>query len=151
LKEQAKMPYSDLMTAPMRRELAEAGFRELKTPADVDAFMAAAKDGSALLVVNSICGCSAGCMRPAVLGALAREVRPQFLGTVFAGQDVEATEQARRYMTGYPPSSPSVALFKDGELVFMLERHQIQGHHPRMIADDLAAAFDRHFGAAASA
>lgn len=145
------MPYSDLMTAPMRRELVDAGFRELRTSADVDSFMAQTKDGTALVVVNSICGCAAGCMRPALVRALAHEVRPATLATVFAGLDVEATERARAGFAGYPPSSPAVALFKDGDLVFMLERHQIQGRHPHMIADDLIAAFDRHCGAAAAA
>ncbi|MGH7503387.1 MAG: BrxA/BrxB family bacilliredoxin [Longimicrobiales bacterium] len=143
------MPYSDLMTAPMRRELTEAGLRELRTPADVDSFMAEGKDGTALVAVNSICGCSAGCMRPALVRALAHEIRPALLATVFAGLDVEATERARSYIRGHAPSSPSMALFKDGELVFMLERHHIQGRHPRMIADDVIAAFDRHCGAAA--
>jgi putative YphP/YqiW family bacilliredoxin len=90
-------------------------------------------------------------MRPALVRALANEVRPSALATVFAGLDVEATEKARTFITGHPPSSPSVALFKDGELVFMLERHQIQGRHPQMIADDLIAAFDRNCGAEAQA
>jgi putative YphP/YqiW family bacilliredoxin len=139
------------MTAPMRRELADAGFRELRTSDDVAAFMAATTDSTALVAVNSICGCSAGCMRPALVRALANEVRPSALATVFAGLDVEATEKARTFITGHPPSSPSVALFKDGELVFMLERHQIQGRHPQMIADDLIAAFDRNCGAEAQA
>ena len=145
------MPYSDLMTAPMRRELADAGFRELRTPNDVDQLMAATRDTTVLLAVNSICGCSAGCMRPALVRALANDARPAALATVFAGLDVEATERARTYIQGYAPSSPSVALFKDGELVFMLERHQIQGRHPQMIAEDLVDAFDRHCGAEANA
>lgn len=145
------MPYSDLMTAPMRRELADAGFRELRTSDDVEAFMAATKDTTALIAVNSICGCSAGCMRPALVRALANDARPAAIATVFAGLDVEATERARGFIPGYPPSSPSIALFKDGDLVFMLERHQIQGRHPQMIADDLVRAFDRLCGAEANA
>ena len=150
-KAQARMPYSDLMTAPMRRELADAGFRELRTPETVDAFMAETKDTTALLVVNSICGCAAGCMRPALVKALGHEARPGALATVFAGLDVEATERARAFIPGYASSSPSVALFKDGDLVFMLERHQIQGRHPHMIAEDLVSAFDRLCGAEANA
>lgn len=144
------MPYPDLMTAPMRGELTAAGFRELRTAADVDAFMADAKDGSAMVVVNSICGCAAGCMRPAVVQTLANpKARPRHLGTVFAGQDIEATDRARQYFAGHPPSSPAVALFRDGALVFMLERHRIQGRHPQMIADELAAAMQELTGATA--
>jgi putative YphP/YqiW family bacilliredoxin len=145
------MSHSDLMTVAMRRELTAVGFRELRAPADVDAFMAASKDGAALVVVNSMCGCAAGTMRPAVVRALTHDIRPQHLGTVFAGQDLEATERARQLFVGYAPSSPAVALFKDGELVFMLERHQIQGRHPQMVADDLTAAFDRFCAAATGA
>ncbi|MCI0436814.1 MAG: BrxA/BrxB family bacilliredoxin [Gemmatimonadetes bacterium] len=129
------------MTAPMRDELTAAGFSELRSAAAVDEFMAAAKDGTALVVVNSICGCASGCMRPAVVQALDADVRPHHLGTVFAGQDLEATERAREYFTDHPPSSPAVALFRQGSLVFMLERHRIQGRHPQMIANELGAAF----------
>ncbi len=134
------MPYPDLMTAPMRRELTSAGFVELRTAAEVDAFMDRAKDGSAMVVVNSICGCASGCMRPAVVRVVAGEERPVHLGTVFAGQDIEATERARQYFADHPPSSPAVALFRQGSLAFMLERHRIQGRHPQMIAEELESA-----------
>ena len=138
------MPYPEMMVAPMREDLVRVGFQELKTPDQVDAFL----DGerrSVLLVVNSICGCAAGSMRPAVGLALQDSgVRPQVLTTVFAGQDLDATARAREFITGYPPSSPSVAILKDGELVYMMERHQIEGHSPQEIAQALAAAFDEH-------
>ncbi len=138
------MPYPELMIAPMREELTRLGIEELMTPADVDAFMVRARDGTALVVVNSMCGCAAGSMRPAVALALGHEVRPEHVSTVFAGQEVEATTRAREYIVGYPPSSPSVALFKDGRPVFVLERHEIQGRHPMEIAETLMQAFDRH-------
>lgn len=137
------MPYSELMVTPMRRELTRLGVRELRTAEDVDAFMAE-DAATALVVVNSVCGCSAGSMRPAVAAALRHDAQPAVMATVFAGQDVEATARAREYFTGYAPSSPSVALFHEGELVFMLERHQIQGRQPDEIAAALVAAFDEH-------
>lgn len=138
------MTYPELMLAPMRRELTDLGFAELRTEDEVDAFLAANREGTALLVVNSICGCAAGSMRPALARALAGSVRPAALGTVFAGQDIAATDRARSHFTGYPPSSPAIALFRDGELVAMFERHQIQGRHPQMIADELTATFERY-------
>lgn len=138
------MAYSELMIGPMRRELTRLGIRELRTPEEVDAFMAEARSTTALLAINSMCGCAAGSMRPAVAMALGHAVRPALQATVFAGQDVEATARAREYIVGYPPSSPSVALFKDGAVVYMLERHQIQGRPPEEIAADLIAAFDTH-------
>jgi len=144
------MAYSELMIAPMRKELTRLGIRELRTPEEVDAFMDEAKATTALLAINSMCGCAAGSMRPAVAMALDHAVRPALQGTVFAGQDVEATARAREYITDYPPSSPSVALFKDGKVVFMLERHQIQGRQPVEIAADLVAAFDAHCAPAAA-
>lgn len=144
------MKHSELMVAPMRRELTELGFTELRTPAEVDEFMQASKDGTALLVVNSICGCAGGTMRPALGRALADAARPQALGTVFAGRDIEATERGREYFEGVAPSSPAVALFKGGSVVLMLERHDIQGRHPQMVAEELTAAFERHCPARSS-
>jgi putative YphP/YqiW family bacilliredoxin len=126
----------------MREELTRIGFQELRTPQDVDSLLA--KDrGTVLVVVNSICGCAAGRARPAVALALAHKARPETLATVFAGQDVEATTQARSYFAGYPPSSPSVALLRDGKLVYMLERRNIEGREAAEIAEDLTQAFDR--------
>jgi putative YphP/YqiW family bacilliredoxin len=136
------MPYSELMVAPMRRDLVRIGFKEMRTPEDVEGLLESA--GTVLVAVNSVCGCSAGAMRPGVALALQHPTRPNLLTTVFAGQELEATEKAREYLPGYPPSSPSVALLKDGELVFMMERHQIEGHSPQEIAQELQAAFDEH-------
>jgi putative YphP/YqiW family bacilliredoxin len=127
----------------MRQELTRIGFDELTTAADVDAKLAAAR-GTVLLVVNSMCGCAARNARPAVAEAIRHAVRPDRLLTVFAGQDPEATGRAREYITGYPPSSPSIALFKDGKLAFMLERWQIEGRSAAEIAADLTGAFDTH-------
>ncbi|MCG6955029.1 MAG: BrxA/BrxB family bacilliredoxin [Gemmatimonadetes bacterium] len=139
------MPYPELMVAPMRKDLVQIGFRELRTADDVDQVLATEKR-TMLLAVNSVCGCSAGMMRPGVYLSLQGEPKPEVLTTVFAGQDLEATERAREYITGYPPSSPSVALFKDGELVYMMERHQIEGRYPEAIAEDLRAAYTEHCG-----
>lgn len=138
------MAFSELMIAPMRKDLTRLGIRELRTADEVDAFMDEVREGTAMVVVNSKCGCSAGSMRPAVAMALANARRPATSATVFAGQDVEATARARDYFTGYPPSSPSIALFRDGRLVFMLERHQIKGRMAEEVARDLIAAFDTH-------
>ena len=138
------MPYSELMVAPMRQDLVRIGFKEMMTPEDVEGLLESA--GTVLVAVNSICGCSAGAMRPAVALALQHAAKPDLLTTVFAGQELEATEKAREYFVGYPPSSPSVALLKDGELVSMMERHQIEGHSPQEIATELQAAFDEHCG-----
>jgi putative YphP/YqiW family bacilliredoxin len=135
------MRYPENLVKPMRRELTSAGFLELKTAADVDRTLAE-KDQSVLVVVNSICGCAAGKARPAVKEALKHTIVPDKLATVFAGQDVEATERVREYAKNYPPSSPSMALFKNGKLVFMLERRQIEGRHPGQIATELRSAFD---------
>lgn len=137
------MPYPEMMVAPMRQDLVRIGFRELRTPADVDDVLAE-EERSVLVAVNSVCGCAAGSMRPAVAMALDHEKTPEVRTTVFAGQDLEATERAREYFTGYPPSSPSVALMKGGELVYMMERHQIEGRSPGEIARDLKAAFEEH-------
>jgi putative YphP/YqiW family bacilliredoxin len=117
--------------------------KELQTPEEVDA---AIKDqsGSTLVVVNSVCGCAAGGARPGVILALQHANTPDNLTTVFAGVDGAAVDQARSYIAGYPPSSPAIALFKDGKLVFMMERHNIEGYHPQQIAEKLTAAFDAH-------
>lgn len=137
------MPYPEIMIRPMREELTRLGFEELKTPAQVDETVQNAK-GTLMVVVNSICGCAAGKARPGVAQALQHSVRPDKVATVFAGADIEATERARNYFTGYPPSSPSIALLKDGKVVFMMERHQIEGRGPLEIAHELTKAFDQH-------
>lgn len=142
--------YPEEMVSPMREELTSIGFRDLRTPEEVDALLAHAP-GTALVVVNSICGCAAGKARPAVAHALQHPVRPDLLATVFAGQDRAATDRARSYFTGYGPSSPSIALLRDGKLVFMLERGDIEGRDPYSIADDLTHAFDRFCAPAARA
>jgi putative YphP/YqiW family bacilliredoxin len=131
----------------MKAELTSIGFQELLTPADVDAFMAD-KQGSALLVINSVCGCAAGQARPGVHLALENETRPDRLVTVFAGQETEATKQVRSYFEDIPPSSPSIALFKDGELVYFVPRHRIESRSAEEVAVDLKSAFDRYFAVA---
>lgn len=143
------MPYSPMIVRPMKEELTAIGFEELLTPEDVDRFMAD-KSGSALLVINSVCGCAAGAARPGVRMALESEIRPDRLVTVFAGQDVEATAQARSHFADIPPSSPSLALFKDGELVYFVPRHRIEGRGPEEVAADLRAAFERELAPAAA-
>jgi bacilliredoxin len=137
------MPYPEIMIRPMREELTRLGFEELKTPEAVDATIKDSK-GTLLVVVNSICGCAAGKARPGVALALQHAVKPDKVATVFAGGDIEATERARSYFTGYQPSSPSVALLKDGKLVYMLERYQIEGRGPFEIAQELTGAFDKY-------
>lgn len=139
------MPYPEIMIRPMREELTRLGFEELKTPEQVDALVKNSND-PVMIVVNSICGCAAGKARPGVALALQHESRPRKLATVFAGADIEATEQARSYFTGYRPSSPSIALLKDGQLLFMMERHQIEGRDATQIAQELTQAFDQHCG-----
>src|SRR5690606_33423818 len=130
--------------APMRQELVELGIQEMRTPEEVDAQLADAT-GTALVVVNSMCGCAARNARPAVAAALRdSENRPNKLTTVFAGQDAPATARAREYFEGFPPSSPSIGLMKDGKPVFMLERHRIEGRSADAIAQDLVAAFEKH-------
>ena len=126
----------------MRDELTNVGFRELRTAAEVDATLKDEKR-TALVVVNSVCGCAAGRARPAIARALAHPTQPEVLVTVFAGQDREATERARSYFTGYEPSSPSIALMRDGKVAFMLERRDIESRDPYSIAQDLMQAFDR--------
>ncbi|AIE60654.1 BrxA/BrxB family bacilliredoxin [Bacillus methanolicus] len=125
-----------------RQEIVEAGYTELKTPEEVDA--AFAKKGTTLVMVNSVCGCAGGIARPAARHALHYDKRPDHLVTVFAGQDKEATERARSYFTGYPPSSPSFALLKDGKLCTMIERHEIEGHEPMAVVMKLQQAFDEY-------
>lgn len=137
------MPYPEMMVAPMREDLVKIGFTELRTADHVDAVLDGEKRPT-LLVVNSVCGCAAGMMRPGVYLSLQGDKKPEVLTTVFAGQDLDATERAREFITGYPPSSPSVALFKDGELVYFMERHQIEGRHPEDIANDLKDAYAEH-------
>jgi putative YphP/YqiW family bacilliredoxin len=138
------MMYDENFVTPMREELVQAGFEELRTPEQVDAVLGA-DAGTALVVVNSICGCAARNARPAVKSALEESAaKPAKLTTVFAGQDVEATARARSYFTGYPPSSPSIGLLKDGEIVFMLERWQIEGRRAAEIAEDLKGAFAKY-------
>jgi putative YphP/YqiW family bacilliredoxin len=126
----------------MREELTRVGFQELRTPEDVDATLQQEKR-TVLVVVNSICGCAAGKARPAVAKALSHRTRPEILATVFAGQDREATDRARSYFHGYAPSSPSIALLRDGKVAFMLERSNIEGRDSAAIAEDLTNAFDR--------
>jgi putative YphP/YqiW family bacilliredoxin len=137
------MMYDERMLAPMRNELTRLGVAELRTPEQVDAALEDAR-GTTLVVVNSVCGCAARNARPAVARALQHATRPDHLTTVFAGQDVEATQRAREYFTGRRPSSPSIALLKDGELVYMLERFQIEGRSAEDIAGDLTRAFDTY-------
>lgn len=134
------MPYPEFMVAPMRQDLVKVGFTELRTPADVDEILGKEKR-TTLVAVNSVCGCAAAMMRPAVYLSLQGPKKPEVLTTVFAGQDMEATDRARQYIVGYPPSSPSVALFRDGELVYFMERHRIEGRHPEDIAADLREAY----------
>jgi putative YphP/YqiW family bacilliredoxin len=139
--------YDERLVAPMRQELTRLGFEELRTPESVDAKLTQ-PDGTTLVVVNSVCGCAARNARPAVASALRHTVRPDALTTVFAGQDTAATQRARAHFVGYPPSSPSIALIKDGKLVFMLERYQIEGRTSDDIAQDLTDAFDKYCVAA---
>ena len=137
------MPYPEMMVAPMREDLVRVGFKEMTTPQEVDAVLGSEKR-TTLVAINSVCGCAAAMMRPAVAHSLEGDKRPEVLTTVFAGQDMEATDRIRDYITGFPPSSPSVALFKDGELAYFMERHQIEGRHPAEIAADLRAAYEEH-------
>ncbi|HET6228644.1 MAG TPA: BrxA/BrxB family bacilliredoxin [Longimicrobiaceae bacterium] len=144
------MPYDERLVAPMRQELTRLGVREMRTADEVDEVLGQA-DGTTLVVVNSVCGCAARNARPAVAQALQSEALPQNITTVFAGQDLEATQKARSYFHGYAPSSPQIALMKDGDVAFMLERHQIEGRTADQIAADLKAAFEQHCRAGAEA
>ncbi len=142
--------YPEFFIAPMREELTRLGVKELRTAGDVDDAVTA-QSGTLMLVVNSVCGCAAGKARPGVALALRHGTRPDAVATVFAGADVEATQRAREYFTGYPPSSPSIALLRDGKLLYMMERHQIENREADIIARDLTAAFDKYCAPAAVA
>ena len=137
------MPYSEILIRPMREDLTRHGVEELRTAEAVDDAVQNSK-GTLMVVVNSVCGCAAGKARPGVALALQNEVKPDKVTTVFAGADIEATERARSYFTGYGPSSPSIALLKDGQLVYMLERYQIEGRDAHQIAGELTQAFNKH-------
>ncbi len=137
------MPYPEMLVSPMRAELTNVGFTELKSAEEVDTTLPTAQ-GTTLLVVNSVCGCAAGSARPGVIRSLTNEKTPNNLMTVFAGQDLEAVAKARDFMLPYPPSSPSIALFKDGQLVHFVQRLDIEGHTADQIANNLKAAFDAH-------
>jgi bacilliredoxin len=141
------MPYNPALVAPMRAEVTRLGAKELTTAAEVDAALGDQK-GSMLVFVNSVCGCAAGNARPALALALQHPVVPHQLATVFAGQDLDAVSRARQYFGEYQPSSPSMALMRDGEVVHFVHRHQIEGRSPRDIAANLTAAFDKFCGAA---
>jgi putative YphP/YqiW family bacilliredoxin len=137
------VPYPEIMIKPMREDLTRLGVEELRTAAAVDDSVANT-DGTLMVVVNSICGCAAGKARPGVALALQHSVKPDKVATVFAGADIEATERARSYFKGYGPSSPSIAILKNGELLFMLERYQIEGRNAGQIAEELTKAFDEY-------
>jgi putative YphP/YqiW family bacilliredoxin len=137
------MPYPEMMVAPMRAETTSMGVTELRSPEDVDAHLGNLQ-GTALVFVNSVCGCAAGNARPALNLALKHPVKPDHVFSVFAGQDLDATARARQYFGEYAPSSPSMALLKDGEVVHFIHRHQIEGHAPQTIAANVTAAFDKY-------
>ncbi|MGN7205793.1 BrxA/BrxB family bacilliredoxin [Pedobacter sp. SAFR-022] len=134
--------YPEYLVEPMRAELTNVGFQELKTPEEVDS--AINSEGTVFVVVNSVCGCAAANARPAAKMAASNEKHPDKLVTVFAGMEKDAVDKARAYMMPFPPSSPSMALFKDGKLVHMIERHQIEGRPAQMIADSLVGAFEQY-------
>ena len=140
------MPDNPALVAPMREEMTRMGATELTTSAEVDAVLGDQR-GPTLVFVNSVCGCAAGNARPALRLALAHSVKPQQVVTVFAGQDLEATSRARQYFGEYQPSSPSIALVRDGEVVHFIHRHQIEGQSPQTVAANLTGAFDRYCGA----
>ncbi len=137
------MPYSEILIKPMREDLTQLGIEETRTPAQVDDAINTAQ-GTLMVVVNSVCGCAAGKARPGIALALQHSAKPDRSITVFAGADIEATERARSYFKGYPPSSPSIALFKNGNLVWLLKRYEIEGRDAYQIAEVLKAAFDKH-------
>jgi|SRR3954447_19925634 putative YphP/YqiW family bacilliredoxin len=140
--------YPELMIVPMREELTRLGVQELRTASDVDAFVK--RDGVSMVVVNSVCGCAAGRMRPAVRMALENAAKPDNIGTVFAGQDRDATEQARRHFSGYPPSSPAIAILQGGKVVHMMQRSDIEHRDAHDIAGELAQVFNKVCGSAVS-
>ncbi len=135
--------HPEIMVIPMREELTRVGVVELRTPGEVDRALQG-PSGTAMVIVNSVCGCAAGRMRPAVRAALQHSVRPERIFSVFAGQDVAATERARSYFTGYPPSSPSIALLRDGQLIHMMQRSDIEHREAADIAAELTRVFDQH-------
>jgi bacilliredoxin len=139
------MPYPEIMIKPMREDLTRLGVQELRSADAVDETVANT-EGTLMVIVNSICGCAAGKARPGVALALQHEVKPNKVATVFAGADIEATERARSYFKGYGPSSPSIAILKNGELLYMLERYQIEGRDATQIAGELTKAFDEYCG-----
>lgn len=141
--------YPEIMVIPMREELTRLGIEELRTAADVDRVLQS-QPGTTMVVVNSICGCAAGRMRPAVRMALQHTTRPDKVVSVFAGQDEQATERARSYFKGYPPSSPSIGILRAGQLLYMMPRQQIETRQAGAIAADLKAAFDEHCAATAA-
>lgn len=143
------MMYPEQLLIPMRQELTRLGIEELRTADAVDAALQELT-GTAMVVVNSVCGCAARNARPAVAMAMAHSVKPDLATTVFAGQDTDATQRAREYFVGYPPSSPSIALLKDGDVVYMLGRHRIEGRSAQEIAADLIRAFDTYCAPAAA-
>lgn len=137
------MPYPELMIRPMREDLTRVGIEEARTPEQVEQALDQ-KEGTVMVVVNSVCGCAAGKARPGIAMALQNEARPDRAITVFAGADIDATERAREYIKGYRPSSPAVALFKNGELVYVMERTDIETRHAQEIAQELTSAFNQH-------
>jgi putative YphP/YqiW family bacilliredoxin len=137
------MPYPEMLVAPMRAELTSKGFTELKTAEEVENAMNG-NDDTTLVVINSVCGCAAGSARPGILKSLIGDKKPTKLLTVFAGQDLDAVSKAREFMLPFPPSSPAVALFKNGEVVHMVERHMIEGRTADMVADNLMGAYLQH-------
>jgi len=141
------MPYPESFIGPMRQELTRLGIQELKTAAQVDDVVRHTP-GTVMIVVNSMCGCAAGKARPGIALALHHPVKPDVIGTVFAGGDIEATERARSYFTGYPPSSPSIAILRAGKLVYMMERRQIENQTAEAIARSLTGAFEQVCGSA---
>lgn len=144
------MPYSEILIKPMREDLTRIGVEETRSPEQVEEAINNTK-GTLLVVVNSVCGCAAGKARPGIAMALQNDARPDRAITVFAGADIEATTKAREHFAPYPPSSPQIGLFKDGRLVFMLERHQIENRFAEQIAQELTQAFDRYCAPAGAA
>ena len=142
--------YPEIMLVPMREELTTVGVQELRTAEEVDKAITT-QPGTAMVIVNSICGCAAGRMRPAVRAALQNTARPDKVYSVFAGQDTAATERARGYFTGYPPSSPSIAILRDGKLLYMMQRSDIERREAAEIAFELKKAFETHCGTTATA
>lgn len=137
------MPYSELLIKPMREDLTRLGVKETRRPEEVDEAIRNSQ-GTVMVIVNSVCGCAAGRARPGVALALQHDRKPDQVVTVFAGADIEATDRARSYFKPYPPSSPSIALLRDGKVIFMMERRQIEGRDAEQIAQELTSAFDKH-------